>query len=308
MVDMYRQATGQTIDGVLAIDVPGLAELLRVVGPVPVAGVDEPVTADNAARILLHDLYEGLLPHDNQADRRELLSDVAGAVIDRLSTGARDLVGLGTALSRASGGGHLRMSSTVAAEEEAFERTGIGGGPAVMDADRTFHLAVETRAATKLDYYVKPTVRQDVDLDKSGTAVVRTTVVVDNQAPVGAPPSYALGPDDITTQQPGDYVGWILLWGPAAAEQASSTNESGLTLSQFVATVGPGRQREVTFTTTIRHAVRKGRLALRLVPQSRLEPMALDVHLHAPGWRVKGAPDWKGPWDKVERLSWGVDR
>ncbi|MDQ6839659.1 MAG: DUF4012 domain-containing protein [Actinomycetota bacterium] len=308
MVDMYHQATGQTIDGVLAIDVPGLAELLRVVGPVSVTGVDESVSADNVARILLHDLYEGLGPTDSQSGRRERLDDVVGAIIDRLSSGDRDLLGLGAALGRASGGGHLRLWSAVAAEEQSFVRTGLGGGPAAKDADRTFHLAVENRTATKLDYYVKPTVRQDVRLDKDGTAVVTTTVVVDNQAPAGAPPSYALGPDEFT-KEPGDYLAWVLLWGPAGANQPGATSESGLNLSQYVTTVAAGQKRELSFTTTIPRAVRDGRLTLRLVPQARLEPMPLEVHLTAPGWQVEGAAaDWKGPWDKVERLSWKVSR
>jgi len=307
MVDMYRQATGQTLDGVLAIDVPGLGELLKQVGPVPVDGVAEPVTADNVARILLHDFYEGLGPGDSQSERREHISDVARAVFDKLATGDRDLLGLAAALGRASDGGHLRLSSRVASEEEAFVRTGLGGGPATEEADRTFHLAVENRTGTKLDYYVKPTVRQEIELATDGTAVVRTTVVIDNQAPAGAPDSYALGPDEFM-KAPGEYLAWALLWGPAGSTQDAATEESGLNLSQYVATVGPGAKREVIFTTTIPNAVRDGRLTLRLVPQARLEPMALEVRLKAPGWQVKGAPTWKGPWDKVERLSWSVAR
>jgi len=305
MVDMYHQATGETVDGVLTLDVPGLAEILRAVGPVPVAGVPQPVTAANVARILLHDLYEGLSPSTSQLERRERLDEVTAAVFDRISKGERDLLSLGASLGRATEGGHLRLWSTVSAEEEAFVRTGLGAGPGSKEADRTFHLAIENRTATKLDYYVKPTVRQDVDLGKDGTAVVHTTVTIDNQAPKGTPPSYALGPDQFTTQS-GDYLAWALLWGPAGAEQPGATAESGLTLSQYVASVGAAQKREVVFTTTIPHAVRDGRLVLRLVPQARLEPMGLEVHLRAPGWQVKGAPDWQGRWDKVERLSWSV--
>ncbi|MDQ6947306.1 MAG: DUF4012 domain-containing protein [Actinomycetota bacterium] len=46
MVDMYHQATDQTVDGVLALDVRGLAELLRPVGPVSVAGAGVGLSAD----------------------------------------------------------------------------------------------------------------------------------------------------------------------------------------------------------------------------------------------------------------------
>ncbi len=305
MVDMYRQATGQTVDGVVAIDVPGLAELLRSVGPVSVAGIDESVSADNVARILLHDLYEGLAPQDSQSGRRERLDDVVGAIIDRLTIGNQDVLGLGAAFGRASGGGHLRLWSTVAAEGRAFVRTGLGGGPAAKEADRTFHLAVENRTATKLDYYVKPTVRQEVRFSGENDVVVRTTVVIENQAPQGAAPSYQLGPDEFTTQ-PGEYTAWVLLWGPAGATQPASVQESGLTLTEGFVTVEPGERREVVFDTVIHDAVRNGRLSLRLVPQSRLEPMGLTVSLDPRGRHVDGPTTWQGAWDRTRNVGWRV--
>ncbi len=307
MMDMYRQATGQTVDGVIAIDVPGLADLLRVVGPLRIPGVDQQVTAANAPQFLLHDLYEGLPPHSDQGLRKERLADVTTEVIRRLATGTHDMVGTGTALAAAAAGRHLQLWSSHSDEERAIVETGLGGGPAAVDADRTFHVAVENRTGTKLDYYVKPSVRQDVELRNDGTAVVRTTVTVDNQAPAGAPPSYALGPDEFT-KEPGDYLAWLLVWGPAGAMQPASTPESGLLVSEGVATVGPGKTRALTVETTIPGAVRGGRLTLRLVPQARLDPMPLEVHLSAPGWDIVGAADWRGSWDQVRRLSWQVRR
>lgn len=165
MVSMYRQATGQLLDGVIAIDVPGLAALLRAVGPVQVAGIAQPLTADNVSRILLHDLYEGLAVGDPQAPRRERLADVVRAVIEKLTIGTRDTIGLGRELGEAAAGGHLRLWSSVPEEERVFERTGLGGGPATTMANRTFHLAVQNRTSAKLDYYVQPSVRQE-DLDR----------------------------------------------------------------------------------------------------------------------------------------------
>ena len=305
MVDMYRQATGQGVDGVIAIDVPGLAHLLRAVGPVIVAGVAEPIHADNAGRVLLHDLYEGLSPGDSQSERRELLDEVTGAVIEQLSTGNRDLIGLGAAFSQASRGGHLRLWSEAPDEEQAFERTGLGGGPAAVEPDRTFHLAIENRTATKLDYYVQAAVHQEVRFSGRNDVVVRTRVVVDNQAPQGAAPSYQLGPDEFTAR-PGDYAAWVLLWGPAGAVQAASTPESGLTLTQGHLTLAAGERGEVVFDTLIPNAVRDGRLSLRLVPQPRLHPMDLTITLDPRGRRVEGPTSWHGPWDHTRTMTWSV--
>ncbi len=307
MADMYRQASGQAVDGVIALDVPALAGLLRTVGPVSIEGVAEAVTADNVGRLLLHDFYQGLGPHSDQTLRRERQADVVRALMDRLIDGARDAVTLGRALGDAAAGGHLRLWSADAAEEDVFERTGLGGGPATKEPDRTFHVAVQNRTASKLDYFVKPSVRQDVRLTKQGTAVVRTTVILDNQAPAGATPSYQFGPAGIT-EKPGDYLGWVLLWGPEGSRQLQGgVAESGLHLSQFVVAVPAGERREVTFETVVPNAVRDGQLRLRLVPQARLEPMPLAVSLRSEDRSVGGDPlRWEGAWDRVRNLAWDV--
>ena len=73
---MYRQATGQTVDGVIALDVPALSDLLSVVGPITVAGFAQPVTATNAATVLLSDLYDAFTPDPtSQAVRKNALRD-----------------------------------------------------------------------------------------------------------------------------------------------------------------------------------------------------------------------------------------
>ncbi|HEX8769281.1 MAG TPA: DUF4012 domain-containing protein, partial [Acidimicrobiales bacterium] len=307
MADMYKQATGRGVDGVVAIDVPGLAAILRVVGPVTVPDIPQPISAENVGQLLLHDLYTGLPPQSDQSGRRERLGDVTEAVIDRLTTGNRDAVALGRGLADAAKGGHLRLWSTSTVEEEVFERTGLGGRPGTTAADRTFHLAVENRVGSKLDYFVHPRVRMDVVVDDKGTATVHTAITVDNQAPVDAEPSYQLGPD-MFSKKPGDYLAWVLLWGPEGSIQPAGTPESGLNLAQHVVGVEAGQQREVSFDTVIPHAVRDGRLSLRLVPQARLYPVDLQMHLRAPGWSVDGPKAVPVPWDQVRTVSWGLDR
>jgi len=309
MGDMYRQATGRSVDGIIAIDVPGLSAILRVVGPIRIEGVAEEITAANLGRILLHDLYQGLGPNSDTSVKGERQGDVVTALVSRLTTGSHDAVALGKELGDAAAGGHLRLWSSTGTEEQVFLRTGLAGGPALRNADRTFHLAVENRTATKLDYYVKPSVRQDVELTKQGSLIVRTTVTVDNQAPVGdTKPSYQLGPDQFT-KKPGDYLAWVLLWGPAGSRQLQGgVDESGLNLSQFVTGMSAGERREVVFRTVIPNAVRKGRVELRLVPQPRLEAVSLDIRFKADGWRTTGPGSWQGPWDRVLNFAWGAER
>jgi len=308
MQAMYHQATGQSVDGVIALDVPALASLLSVVGPVTVPDVNEQITAQNAGTVLLHDLYNSF-SDNQQIVRKEVLSEVVTDVVSRLASGSFDPLPLAQQLANASAGGHMRVWSDVSAEEATLERVGLGGGPATTMADRTFHLAVENRDATKVDYFVETAAEQQVMVTKAGTAIIRTTVIVHNGAPVGAAPSYQLGPDGFGTTEPGEYYAWVLLWAPAGSDQPLSVSESGLRLTQDVIPhILAGQTAQITFETVIQHAVRDGQLQLRYVPQPRLTPPALSVTMSAPGWSVTGPSTVAESWVKTVTLTWGLHR
>ncbi len=308
MAEMAQQATGSPVDGVIALDVPGLAGLLDVVGPVTVEGVPRPVDAGNAAAVLLDELYADFPRLREQGERREQLGRVAAAVVARVAEGNYDALGLGGALGDAAAGGHFRLWSADRSEQAVFERRGLGGSPAARAADRTLHLSVQNATATKLDYFVKPRVEMRVAVTPAGVAVVDTEVIVANTAPLRPPASYQFGPDGFSQTRAGQYIGRVYFWGPRGAVQAGSVEESGLRLNQGPTTVEPGQERVVRFQTVIPSAVRHGRLDLRLVPQPRLEPMALTVRISAPGWRLDGARVFEAPWDRVVDVSWKLRR
>lgn len=299
---MYAQATGERLDGVLALDVVGLGEVLGVTGPVSTEGVPRPVSKDNAADLLLRELYDRLPPGSDQGPRRDAVAGVASAVVDALSARPPDRVRLALALGRAAAGGHLRVYSSRAEEQAVFARLGPGDGPdgpTEETAARTFHVAVQNGNGTKLDYHLRTKVVFDVTTTAAGNAVVRTTVVATNGAPVGAAPSYALGPNLGLTHAPGRYDGRVYLWGPRGAGQQDSLEDAGLRASQTVVGVDAGGRAEVRFETVLRGAVRDGRVALRLVPQARLRPSALEV-------RIDGQKVHSGSWRTIVDDSWEV--
>jgi hypothetical protein len=279
-----------------------------VVGPVSVPDIGEQITADNAGKVVLHDLYDSF-PVNQQVVRKELLSEVVTEVVNRLSAGSFDPLPLAQQLATAAAGGHLRLWSDDTKEETILERVGLGGGPAVIRADRTFHLAVENRNATKVDYYVQTAAEQRIQVLANGDADVQTTVVVHNGAPPGAAASYQLGPDGYGTTKPGEYWAWVLLWGPAGAYQPGSVSESGLQLNQTILDrIYAGQTRQVVFDTVIHQAVRNGKLELRYVPQPRLTPPALSVTVQGAGWTISRPATWAGVWDRTMTLTWDLHR
>jgi hypothetical protein len=306
MVEMYRAATGQRLDGAIALDVPAIASMLKVLGPTDVEGIGT-LTAANTGRVLLNDLYEQFPDPRERRVRQERLDEVAAAVIAKIGGGSYDALALGREVGAAAAGGHVRVWSANPAEEAAFERAGIAGGPAVERADRTFHLALLNNTVAKLDYFVDPRVEMRVYVGDGGTAVIRTRVTVVNRAPPRPRPSYQFGGYGLGLGTPGQYLSRVVLWGPHGSSQLNSVEESGLVASQKVASVGGGEQQTVEFQTAVPNAVRNGRLELRLVPQPRLRPASLDVHLEAPGWQIGGDATVRRRWGRTLTVSWSLE-
>lgn len=303
MTAMYAEAGRPPVDGVIALDVPALADLLGVTGPLAVPGLSQPLSAANAVPVLLDQIYQRYALGSQSVARRAELSQVVQTVFHKLETGGYNPVSLGEALTQAMAGGHLHLYSATPAVESVFSGEALGGGPATIMANRTFHLAVENATATKLDYFVDPKVAMSVSLQPSGTALVRTTVTVLDTAPRNAQPSYQFGPLKFQTRA-GQYVGRVYFWGPAGSQEAGGQPESGLELTEANVFVDPAASSAVVFTTVVPHAVTGGTLQLRLVPQPRATPVPLRLTLSAPGWRVRGPATVSPTWDRTVTVSW----
>ena len=80
---MFLRATGIRVDDVVAMDVPALASLLGVTGPISVPGIAPRLTEVDVATILLHDLYVAY-PSGSQSARHDELASIASTELQRL--------------------------------------------------------------------------------------------------------------------------------------------------------------------------------------------------------------------------------
>ena len=281
---MFADASGTDADGVIGIDVVALQALLGLTGPVTVPGIPEPITAQNAAYILLDQLYQGLPPGSAQGARREELAAVASAVFHQLGVGKVDVVALARTLATEAAGRHLQIWDRVPGYEHTISELGASGDIDTADPTRTFHVAVENATATKLDYYVDVAISDTVTISANGNATVDTAVTLKNHAPAGQPASYQLGPDGINSQVSGEYVGRVLLWAPRNSVQTGSLKESGLQLAPEIdLPVMPGQSATANFETTIPNAIFGDKLQLVFEPQPRLTPESLKIRIVASG-------------------------
>ena len=116
------QAGVGDVDGVVAVDPEGLAAILELTGPVPVAGWPTDITAENVVDVTLSEAYRAFADTPERAD---FLGDVAQTVVDEATSGR-----LGDSAKVARGAGRRRARGAPRALVHPAERAAPRrGGP-----------------------------------------------------------------------------------------------------------------------------------------------------------------------------------
>jgi hypothetical protein len=148
---MYQKRSGIAVDGVLATDPVALSYLLRVTGAVKVPE-GEPLTANNAVRVLLSEAYA---KYPNPANQDAYFAGAARATFAALLKGQGDPRGIITQLARAAGERRLLMWSTHQDEQADIAGTVLEGRlPADDGGAPTVGLFLNDGSGGKLSYYL----------------------------------------------------------------------------------------------------------------------------------------------------------
>ena len=126
---MWKAATGTSVDGVLALDVVALKDLLAATGPVH---LDDGTTmsADQVLGDVMLRQYLGLVGYPDQATRRDRLSEIARGALDNLDQGGWHAADLVDQLRGAARGRHLLAWSSHKSQQEGWVAAGIDGAVA----------------------------------------------------------------------------------------------------------------------------------------------------------------------------------
>lgn len=200
LASLWRQQTGEAVDGVLLVDPVGLARVLRATGPVRLADGTR-LTADNAVRTLLVEAY-ARFPRELDADRNAYLQQAARAVLDRfVATPASPR--WARAVAGAATSGHLQVWSAEPALQGLLEQSVAGGALGAQGP----YLQVVTQdvGGSKLGPYLRRAVTyvgsstgEAVDLGDGPVDEEQAVITVEmaNQAPARLPEYVTLRPDD----------------------------------------------------------------------------------------------------------------
>lgn len=281
-----RVPGGGPVDGVISVDVDALRGLLRVVGPVTVAGTR--YTATSVREQLLHGQYRRF--GSDQEARVDELGQVARAVFDRLEQGRWEVDQLATELVAAAAGRHLLLWASDPAEQDAWQVASVDG----RLQDRSLAVSVLSRSANKVDWFLDVAASVDVDPGPAATDV-RVRVDLVNRVPAGET-RYVAGPN-LDGLAEGEYTGIVLLNVP---EDATDVQVSGGAYDTVIGADGPtqvrGRYvrllRGRSATVVLRFRLPPGPGVLVLEPSARVKPT-----LWSSGGQV-----WK--FEKRRHISW----
>lgn len=190
---IYQQITGVEVDGVIVVDPIGLAALLQLTGPVAVEGLDEPLTAENAADYLLFQQY---VDYEGNADeRRDLLEAAGRATFEELTTG--DLPRpkrIADVLSPVVEGKHVMFHPFPDDERSVIADMGAAGAFAPDLSADVLSVRTSDAQANKLDYFLHRDISYEAAFDPdTGSVEATATVQLTNDAPASGLPDYIIG-------------------------------------------------------------------------------------------------------------------
>jgi hypothetical protein len=212
---------GAPIDGVIVLDPYAVAGMLRLTGPVRLDRLAEPLTADNAAEILLKRQYEEF--DGANAERIELLDEASHKAFDALiHQQAIEPARWAGALSPLIEQRRLMMWLADPAEQTLMERLGVDGRFPDPSGRDFFGLVTQNGGNNKIDIYLHRKVAYRSQWDPAtGDLRATATVTLRNDAPATGLPGYVISNRPSSGQPDGTNWLWINFYSPHRLESAT---------------------------------------------------------------------------------------
>lgn len=307
------------VDGVLAIDLITIRELLGVFGPIELKDYGETISADNMIERLTV-LIEDELAQGDSDQRKDILVPLADQLLHRmLKVDADQLIPVGQLVGSLADQKRLQFFVRDAAAEQALAATGWAGA-VDKQPDQTDLLAVVNAVvwASKMNIGVQKTVDYQVQLAADGSADTKLTL------------GYTRSTDLRVRRQRGWFGNYLRVYRPEGTTLGEWTTKRSMTPytgGQVKAEIAPqmlpeklgvpainagfslltGETRTLTYQTHVPNALASGAptdgrqappasgseakyYRLLLVKQADLEEIPTTVTVTVPqGWTVAGA-------------------
>lgn len=217
---LWKRQTGQQLDGVIATDPVGLADLLAALGPVALPD-GEQITSANAVELTEQTAY---VRYPDPAARKRFLIHIATQVVAALLNRPHNLTDLLRALAHTVSGGHLLVWSSNPAQESELSTTPVAG--VLPQTPGPFaELVVNNASGTKLDYYLDRSVSYTLGACHQGSRASVVQVRLTNGAPATGLPAYVGDRMDepAKTHVRGSNKLWVSVYAAVGAQLNAAT-------------------------------------------------------------------------------------
>jgi len=277
--DMWEKATGERVDGVLAVDPIMLEALLDAQGPIEVNG--RQLSANDVVQFLLRDQYGIVDASDpDQVARRDQLSTVAKAAVDTLETRAWNPEGLVREVSRAGRGRHALAWARDPGQQRAWKAAGIGGE---LESNSLL-VSILNTGGNKLDQFLNVASRLRLRPRGDGGHDATVELTIANTATTDLP-TYVGGPYQGLGLTAGEYQGVVAVNTPGVGSLPTldglpSRLVEGRDGPTKVVAAGPLRVAPgASATVTVSFVLPEGLADVVVEPSARVPPIT---------WRYRG--------------------
>jgi hypothetical protein len=312
---LYPQAGGHRVDGVVTMDPYALAALLELTGPIRVPGYDRVLTSDNLPGIALRQQYLDFSGRNDE--RKDLLVDLTDLAFDRLLNGDLPSPGrLIDVLGPMVRERRLMLWSKDRGEERLFEHMGADGRMPVAAGADAFLLAHQNFGNNKIDAYLQRSVDYRATVDQA-TGAVRATAAITlrNNAPAAGLPQYVIGnrraaPDGTNLMNLTVYsaLGLRSATLDGTGVSMGGSPEAGLNAYDLPVIIPPGGTARLVLHLEGGVDLRDGPYRLRLAPQGQVNPDRMRVSVDGTAAEPCGFDDQPaaGAWDLTETMVVGA--
>lgn len=293
LLAVFERSTGRKLDGVMAVDPIALGEFTTATGPLHGEGIDEDITEDNAARVILRESH--IRFSEDPLARNAFLQSLIADFWSKLAAGDLNARALAEAFGTVARTKHLKIYSTDPVERAALHLFDLDGtftaaGPNVQ---YVFH---QNTAGNEVDLYLHRSIDTRVRIARDGFALVDTEINLRNNAPRQLPEG--LGSEDSSHGANRMHLSAIL---PQRSSLPSiriggrevtprTFEEQGFPVIATDLVVPPKSDVQVDLSYRIEGAVellRGGAFDFTLFPQAMYNPDEYSLVIEPPlGWRV----------------------
>lgn len=292
----YEFGTGELLDGVIVADPFAVEEMLKVTGPAEIPSLGITLDAGSVVDFMANEAY--ILFPEAAKDRKGVLGRVVGFAFARFLAARGEGPAKVEAIADAVTSGHLKMYSTDPSFERGLTSAGLGGALWAPEGNDLLAVHVNSRSASKIDYYATRSIRYEVELGGDGEAFATTEIEIRNDSPTSGVPAYVIGPGPgIEGHVPGDNVSIVTASCPGPCELIEAQRNGQVQAMRVGEELGRPRYQDF-FTTpggetsTLRIVTHRGPVwtgnssggayRLTVLPQTTIVPTEIEVIVRPP--------------------------